>query len=182
MKITDKVLALDDDFEGVVVAIDGSNVDVMSEDGFVLRFSKNELIPAISAQESLRFSEVSPAAIASKEDNKPKKIYRPESNKKKNKLPPMEVDLHIGKLVNSSRGMSNFEMLNLQLDTAKRQLTFARKKRIQRIVFIHGMGQGVLKEELHYLLRREENIDFYDADYQKYGLGATEVYLYQKSF
>jgi len=71
-------------------------------------------------------------------------------------------------------------MLNLQLETAKRQLHFAKNKRIQRIVFIHGVGEGVLKEELYYLLRREENIDFYDADYQKYGVGATEVYLYQK--
>jgi len=180
MKISDKVLALDDDFEGVVVAIDDEMVDVESEEGFVLRFRESELIPAISPQNALRFSQVSQAEIQSKEDSKPKKNISLESQKKKNKVPPMEVDLHIGKLVNNSRGMSNYDMLNLQLETAKRQLTFARNKRIQRIVFIHGVGEGVLKEELYYLLRREENLDFYDADYQKYGIGATEVYLYQK--
>ena len=43
------------------------------------------------------------------------------------------------------------------------------------------MGEGVLKEELYYLLRRYENLNFYDADYQKYGVGATEVYFTQKS-
>ena len=46
-------------------------------------------------------------------------------------------------------------------------------------VFIHGVGEGVLKLELEYLFSRYDNVKFYDADYQKYGLGATEVYIYQ---
>jgi dsDNA-specific endonuclease/ATPase MutS2 len=77
--------------------------------------------------------------------------------------------------------MTNFEMLNLQLDTAKRQLDFALRKRIQKVVFIHGVGEGILKEELYYLFKRYENAKFYDADYQKYGMGATEVYFFQNS-
>ena len=91
----------------------------------------------------------------------------------------MEVDLHINQLVKSSRGMSNHEMLNLQLDTARHKLEFAIRKRIQKVVFIHGVGEGVLKMELEYLLGRYANVKFYDADYQKYGLGATEVYILQ---
>ena len=75
--------------------------------------------------------------------------------------------------------MSNFDMLNIQLDTAKRQLDFAIGKRIQKVVFIHGVGEGILKEELHYLFKKYDNLKYYDADYQKYGLGATEVYIYQ---
>ena len=75
--------------------------------------------------------------------------------------------------------MSNHDMLTLQLDTAKRQLDFAIRKRIQKVVFIHGVGEGVLKLELEYLFSRYDNVKFYDADYQKYGLGATEVYIYQ---
>jgi dsDNA-specific endonuclease/ATPase MutS2 len=93
----------------------------------------------------------------------------------------MEVDLHIHQLVKSSKGMSNYDMLNIQLDTAKRQLDFAISKRIQKVVFIHGVGEGVLKEELRYLFNRYDNVKFYDADYQKYGLGATEVYIYQNA-
>nr|WP_311195921.1 Smr/MutS family protein [Antarcticibacterium sp. 1MA-6-2] len=91
----------------------------------------------------------------------------------------MEVDLHIEKLVNSYRGMTNHDILSLQLDTAKRQIEFATRKRIQKIVFIHGVGEGVLKAELDYLFGRYENLKYYDADYQKYGVGATEVYLFQ---
>jgi CTP:phosphocholine cytidylyltransferase-like protein len=74
--------------------------------------------------------------------------------------------------------MSNHEMLNLQMDTAKRQLEFAIRKRIQKVVFIHGVGEGTLKAELEYLFGRYD-VKYYDADYQKYGLGATEVYIYQ---
>jgi hypothetical protein len=47
------------------------------------------------------------------------------------------------------------------------------------VVFIHGVGEGILKIELDYLFGRYNNVKFYDANYQKYGLGATEVYIYQ---
>ena len=55
------------------------------------------------------------------------------------------------------------------------------QKRIQRIVFIHGVGEGVLKAELDFMFGRYDNIKFYDADYSKYGLGATEVYILQNA-
>ena len=70
-------------------------------------------------------------------------------------------------------------MLTIQIDTAKRQLDFAIRKKIQRIVFIHGVGDGVLRAEMEYLFRRYDNVKYYDADLQKYGRGATEVYIYQ---
>ena len=91
----------------------------------------------------------------------------------------MEVDLHIHQLTANERGMSAYDKLNLQLDVARSKLEFAISKRIQRIVFIHGVGEGVLRAELEYLFSRYEQIKFYDADFQKYGLGATEVYIYQ---
>ena len=87
--------------------------------------------------------------------------------------------MHIHHLTNSTKGMSNHEMLTLQLDTAKRQLEFAIRKRMQKVVFIHGVGEGVLKLELEYLFGRYNNVKYYEANYQKYGLGATEVYIYQ---
>ena len=59
-------------------------------------------------------------------------------------------------------------------------IEFAIKKRIPKIVFIHGVGEGVLKSELHFLFNNYP-VKYYDASYQKYGLGATEVYIYQNS-
>ena len=93
----------------------------------------------------------------------------------------MEVDLHIQKLTKSERGLTAYDKLNLQIDTAKRKLDFAIQKRIQKLVFIHGVGEGVLKAELETMLRRYDNLKYYDADYKTYGLGATEVYIYQNS-
>jgi dsDNA-specific endonuclease/ATPase MutS2 len=90
-----------------------------------------------------------------------------------------EFDLHIEKLVKNFRGMSNFDILNLQTETAKRHLDFAIRNRIPKIVFIHGVGEGVLKAELDFMLNRTEVITFQDANYQKYGMGATEVYFKQ---
>ena len=72
-------------------------------------------------------------------------------------------------------------MLTIQLDAAKRQLDFAISKRIQKVVFIHGVGEGVLRTELEFLFNRYDNVKFYDADYQKYGRGATEVYIFQNA-
>jgi dsDNA-specific endonuclease/ATPase MutS2 len=69
-------------------------------------------------------------------------------------------------------------MLNLQIDTAKRKLEYAIQKRISKVVFIHGVGEGVLKSELQFLLQKYP-VKYYDASYQKYGLGATEVYIFQ---
>lgn len=100
---------------------------------------------------------------------------------KERQAPKMEVDLHIHQLVRNHANMAKHDILNLQLDTAKRQLDFAIAKKIQKVVFIHGVGEGVLREELHYLFRRYEHVDYYDADYQKYGIGATEVYIRQQA-
>ena len=101
--------------------------------------------------------------------------------KKERNIPPMEVDLHIEQLVDSTKNMTNYDMLTLQLETARRQLEFAIAQRIQRVVFIHGVGEGVLRTELEFLLGRYSNVTFYDAEYAKYGIGATEVYIYQNA-
>jgi dsDNA-specific endonuclease/ATPase MutS2 len=69
----------------------------------------------------------------------------------------------------------------LQSETAKRHIEFAIRNRIPKIVFIHGVGEGILKAELDFLLGRYDNIAFQDGNYQKYGLGATEVYIKQNS-
>ena len=175
----DKVAVLDEDLEGKVISAFGSKVEIETTEGFVLTFLPEELVktgkslPDILPPEVENFSEV----IKQKEVSKKRKSQR--IKPKERTQPPMEVDLHIGNLVPRTGGLSNFEMLNIQMDTAKRQLEFAISKRIQKVVFIHGVGEGVLKAELETLFHRYENLKFYDADYQKYGLGATEVYIFQ---
>lgn len=178
-QIGDYVEAIDDVIKGVVQAMDGSRVTIETAEGFPLTFEANELVK-VHADEiagDLSFQKIN-AAMLEKEAQKKRKQPLPKSKKERVEH-ILEVDLHIHQLTNSSKGMSNHEMLELQLDTAKRQLEFAIRNRIPKIVFIHGVGEGVLKLELEYLFRRYDNIKYYDANYQKYGLGATEVYIYQ---
>lgn len=178
MKKGDKISVLDDAISGVVTAISGNQVTVLTTDGFELDFTKDELIVIDGSISKRELAQMDVSSIVSeKSHKKPGKTQRVKP--KERSLPPMEVDLHINQLVPKTRGMDNFEMLNIQLETAKRQLEFAISKRIQKIVFIHGVGEGVLRTELEYLFNRYENVKFYDADYQKYGRGATEVYIFQ---
>lgn len=181
-KAGDKVAVLDDELEGKVISVEGNMMKIETSEGFLLEFHKSEIIKIEDAdpEELFNGAETSSEAIQEKEAYKKPKSQRVKP--KERNLPPMEVDLHIHKLTNSSKGMSNFDMLNLQIDTVKRQLEFAMKKRIQKIVFIHGVGEGVLKAELDFLLGRYENLKFYDADFQKYGVGATEVYIFQNNY
>ncbi|NQX86917.1 MAG: Smr/MutS family protein [Flavobacteriaceae bacterium] len=169
------VSVVDDTFTGVVVNQLGDKVIIKTGDGFELEYNAEQLI--IEGSILSKTTSVDIYKAISKKDAQQKKA---KVLKKKERLKPaMEVDLHIHHLVKSTKGMSKHDILSLQLDTAKRQLELAIKKHIQRMVFIHGVGEGVLRLELEYLFNRYDNVRYYDANYQKYGLGATEVYISQ---
>lgn len=170
---------LDENLEGKVLQVFENEVEIETSEGFLLRFPPGDLVKMGSSLPNILPPEMSDLneVIRQKEASKKRRSVRVKP--KERNLPPMEVDLHIGKLVAKTGGLSNYEMLNIQMDTAKRQLEFAISKRIQKVVFIHGVGEGVLRAELETLFSRYENLKFYDADYQKYGLGATEVYIFQ---
>ena len=88
----------------------------------------------------------------------------------------IEIDLHIGELLDDTQGMSNSEMLNYQLDKFREVLEQYKGKREQRIVFIHGKGDGVLRKALlDELKRKYPNFRHQDASFQEYGFGATMV-------
>jgi hypothetical protein len=90
-----------------------------------------------------------------------------------------EVDLHIGELTDNLTGLSNADMLRVQMDYFRRCMEQAWKERLKKIIFIHGVGNGTLKMELLRSLRQTEGIEFYDAPYARYGMGATEVVFYR---
>ena len=179
-EIGDKVSVLDEDLTGFVKKIFGQTVTIETDEGFDLDFEVYELIQIKSPTNLQKeaFSNLSAYEVA-KEKEQPSKKKGRSFKPKKQAQRALEVDLHIDKLVDSTKGMTNFDLLNLQVDTAKRQLEFAIRKRIQRVVFIPGVGEGVLKMELESLFRRYDNIKWYDADPRKYGLGATEIYILQ---
>jgi hypothetical protein len=94
-------------------------------------------------------------------------------------VPPHEIDLHIEKLTERDpASMSNSEILKLQLQVFQDTLDRALAANMHEIVFIHGTGNGVLRQEIHKLLSRNKLIRFYeDARKEKFGYGATLVRL-----
>ncbi|QTD38316.1 DNA mismatch repair protein MutS [Polaribacter batillariae] len=176
LEIGNKVAVLDDVLKGKVVAINKHTISVETEDGMVFNFDEKELVKIDVEQYNLsKFSDINHPILQEKiaEVKKKTNLF-----KKEKKEVIMEVDLHINQLVKSTKGLDNYDMLNLQLDTAKRKIEYAIKKRISKIIFIHGVGEGVLKSELQSLLNKYP-VKYYDASYKIYGLGATEVYVFQ---
>ncbi|WP_299669024.1 Smr/MutS family protein [uncultured Polaribacter sp.] len=177
-EIGHKVAVLDDVLKGEIIGIDANTYTVRTEDGMIFNFDENELVKIEKEQHELtKFSDINNDFLKDKiAQSKPKNSLF----KKQHQEVVMEVDLHINKLVKSVRGLDNYDMLNIQLDAAKRKVEFAIQKRISKIVFIHGVGEGVLKSELQSLLNKYP-VKYYDASYKKYGLGATEVYVFQNT-
>jgi hypothetical protein len=110
-------------------------------------------------------------------DMKPKqKISK--SNKSYLRSLEKEVDLHIEELIEQTRGLSNFEMLSIQMERFETELDEAIAKNMKKIVFIHGVGNGRLKQEIISVLRHIKGISFHDASYKDYGYGATQVNIH----
>jgi len=179
LQIGDKVAVLDDAFEGVVSKVEKDKITIETTDGFMMTYFVKELIK-INDSKELRnqIGSFNPHHIKAVKEE-PKKHNPMPARKIKGEIPPPEFDLHIEKLVKNFKHLNNFDILTIQLDTAKRHLDFGMRNRIPKIVLIHGVGEGILKSELDFLLARYDGIDFREASFQKYGQGATEVYFRQ---
>lgn len=88
-----------------------------------------------------------------------------------------EIDLHIQHLVDDYKNLTNSEMLAIQMKRFRFEMDQALKKNYYRVIFIHGVGSGVLRNEILRELRSYPGVSARDAAFEKYGFGATEVIL-----
>ncbi len=89
-------------------------------------------------------------------------------------------DLHIAALLDNLNGLSNSDILNYQLDKFRKVMRANEHKLGQKIVFIHGKGEGVLRHAiLDELKRKWPRCTAQDASFQEYGFGATQVTIHQ---
>jgi DNA-nicking Smr family endonuclease len=95
----------------------------------------------------------------------------------------MVIDLHIHELIDDQSGLQDRTKLDIQLNHFERMMRIAGEQRVKRVIFIHGVGQGVLRNQIR------TRLDSYypdctvrDANPREYGAGATEVILGQSSF
>jgi len=90
----------------------------------------------------------------------------------------VDYDLHIHELIDDETGLSKTEILEIQMNHFRTALDKAINEGVNRITFIHGVGNGVLKNELRRELERKyKKYRFQDASFQEYGYGATMVMI-----
>ena len=95
------------------------------------------------------------------------------------KLPLIEVDLHIGELIDTLTGMEPKDMLEVQLNEVRKTMKSHQQRIGQKIVFIHGKGEGVLRKAVLDLLKKEfPKAELQDASFREYGFGATLVTIH----
>ncbi len=175
-QIGHKVRFLNDVGEGIIVNIVNDKAVVEDEHGFETEYNLSQLVNA-SKDEDYSIDELD---VRHQQSNaKANDLYKKFNHVKKSKsVDYMEVDLHIENLIDSHRGMTNYEIVQVQMANFRRSLNIAMSRRLRKIVFIHGVGSGVLRSEIRFELKEmHPHFEFHDAPYYEYGQGATEVLL-----
>lgn len=172
-----RVRFLNEAGEGVVKQLlKGNWVIVESDDGFDYKYPGRLLVVIEQDGDEVianAADELDQIDVILQSELRPRK--KPLPKRKKSNV--LEVDLHMQNLIDDAKGLSNSNMLHIQLDHAQEVLATAMQARCTKIVFIHGVGEGILKTELRRLLSSYEDISFHDGSYSRYGMGATEVHI-----
>ena len=187
-KIGDKVRFLNSDGHGIITKIlDLERVELENNYGFLEEYKIYELVPERKQEdyqtENLAFDQEIKSKLNSEKTNNKnfdlkRKFRHLESYGYKERV---VLDLHIENLIDSHNGMSNSAILKIQMSHFKSFLNKSIDKKQRKIVVIHGVGEGVLRHEI----RKELDIyhpyfEYYDASYDDFGYGATEIRLIKK--
>lgn len=187
-KIGDKVRFLNSDGHGIITKIlDLERVELENNFGFLEEYKISELVPERKQEdyqtENLAFDkEIKSKINAEKTNNKNFDLKRKFRHLQRYGSKEIVVlDLHIENLIDSNNGMSNSGILKIQMSHFKSFLNKSIDKKQRKIVVIHGVGEGVLRHEI----RKELDIyhpyfEYYDASYDEFGYGATEIRLIKK--
>ncbi|GAB4034304.1 Smr/MutS family protein [Spirosoma jeollabukense] len=155
-----------------------TTVPVLSQPGFLTQLdAETNDQPQASAPNSNRAAQAQPKRISA--DDLKAEMFKPNSDVAGVSVerPSSVVDLHIEALLpNGTGGRTPGDLLKLQLDTFEKMLESAIANGMSDITFIHGVGSGALRTELHKRLGQHPNVKFFeDAQKQKFGYGATKV-------
>ena len=195
--IGDQVSFLNEPGGGKITAFKGkASAMVMMDDGLEIPYALEQLVPKSRQHEKqpdsnrkeepkkIEIPQIDPDVFLNEVKKIPiEKIIREKEKPLPKKISkarrPIEdvVDLHIENLLPSHRGMSNGEIIDVQLRHFTKELDNAIRNNYYKIVFIHGVGKGRLREEIIALLDTYSGISYRAASYELYGWGATEVLI-----
>ena len=121
--------------------------------------------------------ELKKAMYEKEEEDRPK--VQPAREKKADRNAPIEVDLHAHELLETTAGMSAGDIKEYQLGVFRNTMNEHLKEKGRRIVFIHGKGDGILRNAIITELKRHyKSCTYQDASFQQYGFGATMVIIH----
>lgn len=164
-EVDDIVSFINNTGTGRILQIKDDRAEVLMDYGFEEWHFLSDLVP----RKSLNIGEVRA---------KDRPASRLEKGQAKAKAPEeLAVDLHFDALVDFPKNFSSHEKLQIQLDEARKAIDKARRGGIKRVILIHGVGQGRLRDEVYAMLERMDRLEFYDASFARFGKGATEVML-----
>lgn len=122
--------------------------------------SKEDSHLSEEALTKMRSAEVRPASLIERHQTGPREAV---------------VDLHIEELAPDHSGLSPHEILKMQMDYFKRCIESAVEKNFRKVTFIHGVGNGTLKNEIIKKVSEYEHADSHLASLAKFGVGAIDV-------
>lgn len=185
LRIGDRVIYVDDVGGGTVLRHGKpGHVVVRTDDGFELEQPEKRLV-AVREEERRAQMRVSDHAVGMRVanellDEKHRRKPAPQPGKTPKKTEDnsvAEVDLHLHELVEDETRMSDGEKLEFQVRYFERALESAIRDGKRKLIVIHGVGEGVLREEVRKMLQYYDGVQFHDADMRRYGSGATEVVI-----
>lgn len=92
--------------------------------------------------------------------------------------PRTVIDLHIEKLTDDWKGLDSFAKLDLQLKAFEKYFDLAVAHRQDQLIVIHGVGKGVLRDEIHEILRHRREVKYFVNQFHpSFGYGATEIHF-----
>src|SRR4029078_10070335 len=106
------------------------------------------------------------------------KIYDAKKARQHLESPRSVIDLHIEKLTDDWKQLSNYEIVSLQLKTFEKYYELALAHIQPSLTVIHGVGEGKLRDEIHERLRLKKVVKSFVNQYRPlYGYGATEIFF-----
>lgn len=118
-------------------------------------------------------SNISPARLKENNGNNQRSCINSSQKLKNDKI---IIDLHASEILETTMGMTSSDILSYQIDYFKKVLEQYKKQKGRKIVFIHGKGDGILRQAIiHELNYRYKHYSYQDASFQEYGFGATQV-------
>ena len=179
----DRISFIDEVGGGVVLEILGvAHVRVKTDEGFILDRRNREMV--LVADQSFYGVTDHQAGMVKANDVRDEKIARRKAGNaprigKTAKRPEDKsiamVDLHLHELVEDKTRLQQGERLKYQLAYFERALEGAIRDGKRKLIVIHGVGEGVLREEVRRMLQFYDGVRFQDANMRQYGSGATEV-------